>query len=392
MENHFTRRQLIQKGIKAGVVLPFLGYNLISCTAKKEGETATENSSIIPMKILILGGTSFLGPHQIAYAISRGHSVSTFTRGKTKPTVYPELFKQVEQLIGDRENDLTALEKGEWDLVIDNSGRRVEWTKKTAELLKDRAGLYLYTSSTGVYYPYLGNDIKEDTELIYEIPDDLSDEYAKMEYGYGIMKTKSEIATINAFKKDRSIIVRPTYMVGPADRLDRFIYWPVRLSRGGEIMVPGKADDLVQYIDVRDVAEWMIRLAEEKAVGTYNAVGPKNAQTMHEFIAEAKKAFDVESTFVNIDDYGFLKANKVEYIVPWIMAEGNNYGSARINNQKAIVAGLTFRDLKDTMSDIYNWWHSDALTQERRDKFEKKPESVLLREKEVVEKWKRFKG
>lgn len=388
MKNQRTRRKLIQ----AGFLIPFLGTGLFSCSTKTASEPAEEKDKINPLKILILGGTSFLGPHQIAYAISRGHSISTFTRGKTKPTVHAELFNQVEQLVGDRENDLTALEKGEWDLVIDNSGRKEEWTKKTAELLKDRIGLYLYTSSTGVYYPYLGNDIKEDTQLVLEMPNEMPDEYAKYEYEYGIMKAKSEIAAKKAFGKDRSIIVRPTYMVGPADKLDRFIHWPVRLAKGGEVLVPGKANDLVQYIDVRDVAEWMIRLGEEKMAGTYSAVGPKNKQTILEFIDEAKRAFEVESTFINVDDYDFLKENKIEYIVPWIMQEGNNYGTARINNQKAIAAGLTFRNLKDTLQDTYNWWYSDSLTQARRDKFEKKPESVLMQEKEVLEKWKNFKN
>ena len=156
-------------------------------------------------------------------------------------------------------------------------------------------------------------------------------------------------------------------------------------------MVPGKNIDPVQYIDVRDVAEWMIRLAEEKLTGTYNAVGPKNPQTMQEFIDNAKVAFDVESTFVNIDDYDFLKESNVPYLIPWIMPEGNNYGTARINNQKGIKNGLTFRDLKDSVKDTYRWWISDSLTNERRNKFElKKADAILLREKSIIENWKKI--
>ena len=156
-------------------------------------------------------------------------------------------------------------------------------------------------------------------------------------------------------------------------------------------MVPGKNIDPVQYIDVRDVAEWMIRLAEEKLTGTYNAVGPKNPQTMQEFIDNAKVAFDVESTFVNIDDYDFLKESNVPYLIPWIMPEGNNYGTARINNQKGIKNGLTFRDLKDSVKDTYRWWISDSLTNERRNKFElKKADAILLREKSIIENWKKL--
>ncbi len=380
-----TRRKFISNSIKAGVGLPLIGNQFFSC--KSEGGTPDKK-----LNILILGGTSFLGPHQVAYALGRGHSVTTFTRGKTQPTVHQELFKNVEALVGDRKDNLKALENRNWDVVIDNSGRNVEWTKATAELLKDNVGLYVYISSTGVYYPYLGNDIKEDTKVLLEEPKVLENEEERMEYWYGVMKANSEKTAQTVFGEDRTIVIRPTYMVGPADKLDRFIHWPVRLSKGGEILVPGKAEDPVQYIDVRDVAEWTIRLIEGKKVGTYNAVGPAAAQNMYDFIAEAKTAFDVESTLVKIDDYDFLKKNEVYYIVPWIMPEGNNIGSALVSNAKAKANGLTFRDLKRTMKDTYDWWYSDALTDERRAKFEKKEGSILMKEKEILDAWKVVEG
>jgi 2'-hydroxyisoflavone reductase len=344
------------------------------------------------MKILILGGTSFLGPHQIAYALDRGHSITTFTRGKSKPTVHLDLFDQVEQLIGDRENDLSALETGEWDVVIDNSGHNLEWTKNSAELLKERVKYYMFTSSTGVYYPYLTDEIDEETPLLTEEPEGIEDEEMKMEYWYGVMKTNSELAAIDAFGEDRTIIVRPTYMIGPGDKSDRFIYWPVRLAKGGEIMVPGKKEDPVQYVDVRDVAEWMIRLAEDEVTGKFNAAGPRNNQTTLEFIDEAKAVFDVESTIVHIDDYEFLKENDVHYIVPWVMPEGNNYGSSRSSITKSLNSGLSLRNVKDSVNDIYDWWYSDALTDERRNQFEQKPGSILLREPEIIAKWKQRGG
>ena len=156
-----TRREFVKNGLKIAIATPLVGTSLLSFST-------TEKTK--PLRILILGGTSFLGPHQIAYAIDRGHSVSTFTRGKTKPSIYKDLFDQVEMLIGDRENDLSALETGTWDVVIDNSGSKTEWTKNTANLLKDRVGIYLYTSSTGVYYPYLGKDIDENTKVLLEEP------------------------------------------------------------------------------------------------------------------------------------------------------------------------------------------------------------------------------
>jgi 2'-hydroxyisoflavone reductase len=305
--------------------------------------------------------------------------------------VHQGIFDKVEQLIGDRENELKALMDRKWDAVIDNSGHKVEWTEKTAELLKDNVGLYLYTSSTGVYYPYRTGNIREDQELVLEEPEGIEDEEMKIEYRYGVMKSNSEIAARKAFGDDRTIVVRPTYMVGPADRTNRFIYWPVRLSRGGQVMVPGKEFDPVQYIDVRDVAEWMIRLIEEKKAGTYNAVGPRNTQGMYDFVDNAKTSFEVETEFVKIDDYEFLKEHNVRDLIPWIMPIENNMGSARINNGLALASGLTIRPLKITMVEMLEWWQSDGVTQDQRDKFEKNPEGVLMREVSILETWAKVK-
>ncbi len=335
-----------------------------------------------------MGGTSFLGPHQIAYALSRGHSITTFTRGKTKPSIYQEQYKQVEQLIGDRSNNLSALEGRHWDVVIDNSGRDSEWTRQSASLLKNQAELYVYISSTGVYYPYVQADVDENTPVLTKDPVVSATQDKTQKDSYGVMKAKSELATINAFGESRSIIVRPTYMIGPADQTDRFIYWPVRLSRGGEIMVPGKPSDPVQYIDVRDISEWIIRLAEDNRSGIYNAVGPKKPQSMSGFIDKAKKSFDVDSRFLFIDDYQFLAENKIYAVIPWLLSDENFYGSARINNTKAIDSGLQFRDISKSIKDTYQWCISDALTEERRNQFELKPGSILMNEKSILERWK----
>ncbi len=388
MNKKKSRRKFIETGIKTGVALPFFTSSLFSCTSKTADQQADSSSTNQKLKILILGGTSFLGPHQIAYAMSRGHSITTFTRGKTQPSVYKKLFENVEQLIGDRNDNLTALHNRKWDAVIDNSGHKVEWTKKTAKLLKDNCALYLYTSSTGVFYPYLDNDIKEDTKLVLSEPAEMNEEQ-KLEYRYGVMKANSELEAIRQFGKDRTIIVRPTYMFGPADKTNRFIHWPIRLSQGGEILMPGKENDMVQYIDARDAAEWMIRLIEDKKTGTYNAAGPKEKQDIYEFVEEAKNAFEVKSTFVKIDDYNFLKENDIHYIVPWIMPTGENQGSAKVNNQKAKENGLTFRPLTESIKDTWDWWNSDAVSQAQRDKVGSDPKSVLALEKSIIEKWKK---
>ena len=381
-----SRRTFIKKSSLAGLAIPILGASLFNCNSKYKNAAINTQKSPNKLKILILGGTSFLGPHQIAYAISRGHEITTFTRGKTLPTIHTEVFKNVEQLIGDREDNLTALENRKWDVVIDNSGRKVEWTKATANLLNDHVGLYMYTSSTGVYFPYKGHHITEDTSLVLEMPDGLTEDQ-KYEQDYGVMKANSEIETIKAFGKNRSTIVRPTYMLGPGDKTDRFVHWPIRLSKGGDILVPGKQDDLVQYVDIRDVAEWFIRLAENKQHGTFNAVGPKVQQTTLQFAKEAAKTFDVKSTFTLIDDYEFLKSNGVYYAIPWVMPEGDHYGSARLSNSRALEAGLTYRNLTNTIKDAYTWWNSDAVDAERKINYEQNPNALINKEKEILELW-----
>lgn len=369
--------------------MPFLGSSLFSCQ-NEAGEKNATTDKPPKLNILILGGTSFLGPHQIAYALERGHSITTFTRGKTLPTIHQKLFEQVTQLTGDRESDLSALEDGKWDAVIDNSGRKTEWTQKSAALLKGKADLYLYTSSTGVFYPYLEDGLNEEHQPLLVEPEGIEDEDMKLEYWYGVMKATSELAARKEFGDDRTIIVRPTYMIGPADKTNRFIHWPIRLSKGGEILVPGKPEDRVQYADVRDIAEWMIRLIEEKQTGTFNAAGPQTPQTIQEFAAAAGKTFDVPASFVQIDDYEFLENQKISYLVPWIMPVGNNKFTAGIDNKKAVNAGLNFRDLKTTIKDTYDWWYSDALTDEQRDKYELDPETVLMREQKILNTWKEF--
>jgi nucleoside-diphosphate-sugar epimerase len=346
-----------------------------------------------PLRILILGGTTFLGPHQIRYALERGHSVSTFTRGQTEPTINQELFRDVEQLIGDRENDLTALHGRRWDAVIDNSGRSIEWTRRSADLLRDSVGLYVYTSSTGVYYPYLGDDITEDTVLVMEDP---PSDPPRENPSYGVMKANSELVARQIFGDDRTIVVRPTYIVGPADPSNRFPYWPARLELGGEVLVPGHEDDPVQYIDVRDLTEFMIRLIEDRAAGTYNVAGPAAALGMHPFVYGASAAFSKETWFVDVTDYEFLVEHGPRFAIPWIMPRGDYVGSARINIQRAKGAGLSYRPLARTCWDTIQWWHSDAVSEERRELAWSGQQGsfplTMDREREIIAAWRARSG
>jgi len=375
------RRKFINQSIKLGLGLPFAPSVFI---AKEEKEIKKSNQSL---NILILGGTSFLGPHQVAYAIARGHKVSTFTRGKTIPTIHSEVFEKVESLIGDREDNLEALKGRKWDAVIDNSGRKEKWTKDTAELLKDQVGMYAYTSSVGAYYPYLKKNLSEKDPVLLEIPADAA-EHEKPDYDYGVMKARSEQVTREAFGKDRSIIIRPTYMMGPGDRTDRFLHWPIRLKKGGEVIIPGKVSDPAQYIDVRDVAEWMIRLIENKIGGTFNAVGPAAASTVQQFVYGAHAAFGSAASYVQIDDYDFLEKSKIPYMIPWVKPSGPYTGTLRIQTAHSIKNGLKYRPLAYTIGDIDLWWNSNAIDEERRKKVMEDPGSIIVREASIIEAWK----
>ena len=317
-----------------------------------------------------------------------GDTKSALLRGvKTIPKVNSEVFSQVEQLIGDRENNLEALKNRKWDVVIDNSGRRTKWTEDTAQLLKDEVGYYMYTSSISVFYPFTGTDFSEERELVTEIPED-ADANEQRTYEYGVMKATSELATINAFGIDRSIIVRPTLIVGPGDRTDRFPYWVARIEKGGEMIIPGAPDEVVQYIDVRDLAEWMIRLAENKAAGIYNGSGPASPTTTNAFVHGVHASFNSPISYVQIDDIDFLQENGIIGIQPWVIQLPQYAGMSKSENAKAIQADLTFRPLSETVWATWKWWNSDAVDEERRKNILEGENSFMQREKGILKSWK----
>jgi 2'-hydroxyisoflavone reductase len=300
------------------------------------------------LEMLVLGGTGFIGPHLVRYAVARGHRVTIFTRGRHQA----ELPNGVTRLIGDRNGQLGALEGRRWDVVVDDSATNPDWVRQSAQLLKNAAGRYLYTSSTGVYYPYLRRGIDE-SEIPHVELADPRDESEK----FGVAKARCEREVQSAFG-DRALIVRPTYIVGPGDTTDRFPYWPQRLARGGETLAPGRPDDPAQFIDVRDLAEWMVRLLEEQGTGAYNAVGPRDTLTMSQFLDNAKAAVGSTSTFTRIDDYAFLAAHEIDEAIPWALLKGNDFGMMSINSRKAIGAGLTFRPIAETVRDTLAWWQT----------------------------------
>ncbi len=276
------------------------------------------------LNLLILGGTGFIGPHLVRHALSRGHRVTTFTRGRRTT----ELPDGVIRLTGDRNGQLQALEGKTWDAVIDDSATNPDWVAASTALLQNSVGRYLFTSSTGVYYPYLKRGLAETDQphLTMADPKDGSE-------NYGVRKAQCE-ATVTRVFGQRGLVVRPTYIVGPGDTTDRFPYWPVRLAQGGDTLAPGRKEDPVQIIDVRDLAAFMVKLLEDEKSGVYNVAGPRETLTISGFLDQAVQALKSSSQLTWIDDYEFLKAHGIDGAVPWIMLEGNDLGHTSIQNAR----------------------------------------------------------
>jgi 2'-hydroxyisoflavone reductase len=301
-----------------------------------------------PVRFLILGGTGFIGPHLVRHAVDRGHDVTIFTRGRRDA----DLPASVTRLVGDRNGQLQALEGGSWDVVVDDSATNPDWVRQSTTLLRGAVGRYLFTSSTGVYYPYLERGLDESVTPHLELanPDDPSERF-------GVAKAQCERVVLDTFG-ERGLVLRPTYIVGPGDTTDRFPYWPVRLERGGRVLAPGRRDDPVAFIDVRDLAEFMVKVLEEERSGTYNVVGPRAGMTARAFYEAAHASLNPTAELVFVEDYDFLTAQGIEESVPWVMLKGNDVGHQSVRNERAVAAGLGFRPLEQTLRDTLAWWPS----------------------------------
>src|SRR5947208_8666928 len=296
-----TRRQFIKLSVAA--------------TAAMSIQNTFAEEKVKPLRILILGGTGFTGPFQVKYALSRGHKVTVFNRGKTHPG---ELPQEAEQLIGDRNGQLDALKGRQWDVVIDNPTTLPVWVRDAAQILKGNVDRYVFISTISVYSDNSKPGMDESGPLAkYEGTDAMKETQATLRasnFGlYGPLKVLSE-AEAEKWFPGKTLIIRPGLIVGPGDESDRFTYWPVRVARGGEVMAPGNPTDPVQFIDARDLAEWTIRMVEQATTGIFNATGPRTKLTMGEMLEGIKKATKAESRFTWADA-DFLAAQEVR---PWI--------------------------------------------------------------------------
>lgn len=309
-----------------------------------------------PLNILILGGTGFIGPHMVEYCQARGHHVTLFNRGRTNADLFPDLPKLFGNRDDNKDEGLSALrESGEhWDAVIDNSGYVPRHVRDSATILGEKADRYLFISSISVYPDLSIVGLSEDDAV-----GTLEDPSVEQVTGetYGPLKAYCEQEVRDVFG-DRATIVRPGLIVGPGDPTDRFSYWPVRVSRGGEILAPGSPDDPVQFIDARDLARFCVTLLENGTDGTFNACGPAYTATIAELIYASKAAagVDLEVTWVPAE---FLLERGVQpwgQLPMWAPGEGEVAGINRASNARAVAAGLVIRPLTETLADTLAWF------------------------------------
>jgi 2'-hydroxyisoflavone reductase len=338
-----------------------------------------------PLSILILGGTGFQGPQQVRYALSRGHKVTVFNRGKTHPG---ELPREAEQLIGDRNGQLDALKGRTWDVVIDNPTTLPVWVRDAAQILKGNVDRYVFISTISVYSDNSKPGMDETGPVAkYTGPDAMKETQATVRSNprlYGPLKVQSE-AEAEKWFPGKALIIRPGLIVGPADETDRFTYWPVRVDRGGEVMAPGEPSDTVQFIDARDLAEWTIRMVEQGTTGIFNATGPKSPLTMSEMLEGIKKATksNAKFTWVNADFLATHNVRPWSDMPVWVAPRGDQTGFTKISVKKAVSKGLTFRSVGDTTQATLEWFRKQTAERQATLRSGIKPE----REKEVLTLW-----
>lgn len=306
----------------------------------------------VKKRILILGGTGFLGPATVEAALARGHELTLFNRGRTRPGLFPK----VEKLLGDRDPDkgegLKALENRKWDAVIDNSGFFPRQVSASARMLAPNAGQYVFISSISAYE----DDSKENQDETAKLATTSDPDSETMtDQRYGALKALCEKAASEAFGA-RAAIVRPGFIVGPDDPSGRFTYWPVRADRGGEMAAPGAPTDPIQFIDVRDLGAWLITLVENGTNGAFNALGPKDRLAWGDVLAACKKATPANPTLTWIPAE-WVRKNGGHFPI-WAPYLPGTLGFHTWKNERAVKAGLTFRPYAETVADTLRWHKS----------------------------------
>ena len=306
------------------------------------------------MRILIIGGTAFVGRHIAQAAIDAGHDVTLFNRGQTGPALFP----QAQHLIGDRNGDLSVLADSSWEATIDVCAYFPRQVRSLAAALAGRGGRYLFISSVSAYSPTVPPNYDESAPLA-EVADPEATQVTNENYGG--LKVACEQVSTELFGPDTTI-VRPTYVVGPHDRTYRFTWWVDRITRGGNVLAPGDPDDPIQVIDARDMATWIVSLLENGTPGTFHAVSPPppfGFGQMLEAIAAEVAPPGTQFTWVAAD---FLLAHGIDgaALPLWPEGEGDDANMSRANPAAAAATGLAPRPLRATVADIATEIHADG--------------------------------
>jgi 2'-hydroxyisoflavone reductase len=399
MKRPTDRRSFIKSVSVAGGAIG-LGAALPKLAIGAEPEPAWSPPPVgkarVPLNILILGGTGFTGPEQVEYAIARGHRVTLFNRGRTRPGLFKG--KVAEELIGDLNGDTSALKGKQFDVVLDNPTTLPVWVKNAAAQLKGNVKHYMFISTTSVYNDQSEIGINENSPTVPMpagldpyTPDQRSSaqqDAASNPANYGAFKARAEIEVQNQYPGIWTVI-RPCLIVGPLDRTDRFTWWPARIDQGGEVLAPDKPDDPCQFIDSRDLAEFMIRMAEAREFGTFNAIGPRDPMTVSEMVYGVKAVTTAGARFTWVP-WDFLQEQKVRPwrdMTVWQPPYGRTAGYQRRNASKAIAKGLTFRPLAVTAKDTLDW-HKTRTPEEQAATLAGKVNGIgLKREAEVLAAW-----
>lgn len=292
------------------------------------------------MRILVLGGTKFVGRALVEAALAAGNDVTLFHRGVTNP----DLFAEAEHILGDRDGGLGLLDGRSWDVCIDVSGYLPRLARDSATALRDSVERYVYVSSISVYADLLV--ARDETGPLATIEDETTEEITGG--SYGALKALCERAVTDVYG-ERAAIVRPGYIIGPHDHTGRFPWWAHRAARGGEMIVPASLAREFQAIDARDLADFLLIRARSTLTGVFNATGPVPPVTMLDLVEAAASASDTDLNVEVIDD-AFLTSQGVEHEIPFWADDPDWIAWARVDVSKAIGAGLTFRPIEDTVA------------------------------------------
>jgi 2'-hydroxyisoflavone reductase len=293
------------------------------------------------MRVLVLGGTAFLGRHLVEVALERGHTVTLFTRRRTNPALFPD----VERIQGDRESDIPSLHGRRFDVVLDTSGYLPRVVAQSADILASQAERYVFVSTISVYEDSPRLDETTSTRRAVEpAGEDVTAEY-------GALKALCESAVETAFP-GRSLVIRPGLLVGRYDYTGRFGYWPRRIERGGEVLAPGRPETRVWLLDARDLAEWMLTLAQSGTVGVYNAAGPGAPLSMGTLLEACRQVTGSEASLTWVTDAFLLEHGVVPYSELPLWVPDLDGGHPFIDLNRAIADGLRFRPIAETIRDV----------------------------------------